>query len=271
MEIRELLKDYRDNLLEPILILSEILKIDKAYIYAFPERKVTEEEIEKFNLAMDRLKLGEPIQYILGYKEFMALDFKVEKGVLIPRNDTEVLVEFLIDEIGSKELSVLELGYGSGAIILSLANYCKESHFTGVDISEIAYKVANENKESFGLKNVKLLKGDLFQPVDEKFNIIVSNPPYIEREEMESLDSKVKDFEPTLALDGGVDGLDFYREITKESGKYLFKDGLLAFEIGYNQKREVMEILSNEGFYNIGYLKDLAGLDRVVYGYKGAD
>ena len=208
----------------------------------------------------------------------MGLDFYLEEGVLIPRPDTETLVEYVIEYINTryknKNINILDLGIGSGAISLSIAHYCKNAFVHGVDISNAAIKVANVNKERLKLSNVKFYKGDLFKALEEfdlegKFQIIVSNPPYIASGEIEGLDITVKDFEPRLALDGGVDGLDFYRKITPESKRFLDDNGLLIYEIGYDQGEAVQNILISEGFKETTILKDLQGLDRVVLGIKG--
>ena len=203
------------------------------------------------------------------------LDFYIEEGVLVPRGDTEVLVEYIIkyieEEYGEKELNLLDIGIGSGAISLSIANYCKNSRVLGIDISSTAIKVANINKKRFNLSNVDFYRGNLFQALEGlnmegQFNIIVSNPPYISKKDIESLDIQVKDFEPRLALDGGEDGLDFYRKITGESKDFLTDGGLLIYEIGYDQGDLVKSILYKEGFQDISIIKDLQGHDRVVMG-----
>ena len=216
--IKKLLEDYKAELTEAIMILSKLMKVDKSYIYTHIDEDLSEEIVCDFNYIMDKRKQGHPIQYLLGEKEFMGLSFIVGKGVLVPRNDTEVLVEYLIDYIKDDRKKVLDIGFGSGTIGLSLAYYCKGIDLTGVDISEDAVRIANKNREKFGLENVKLLKGNLFDPIGEdKFHIIVSNPPYIPNWEIEKLEIQVKDHEPRIALDGGEDGLDFYRRITKDS------------------------------------------------------
>ncbi|MEY8414928.1 peptide chain release factor N(5)-glutamine methyltransferase [Tissierella praeacuta] len=275
--INDLLRKSKAPILDSILIMCKLLDVDKSYIYTYGEREVSEEIESKFLQLVERRTEGYPIQYILGEREFMGLDFYLEEGVLIPRPDTEVLVEYIIDYINkrykNKRIKVLDLGIGSGAISLSIANYCKDVFVYGVDISDTAIKIANINKSKFGLSNVNFYKGDLFEAIEsldleKEFQIIVSNPPYIASEEIETLDITVKDFEPRSALDGGVDGLDFYRKITPESRKYLKDNGLLIYEIGYNQGEEVRNILIDEGFREVSILKDLQGHTRVVLGIK---
>lgn len=275
--INDLLRKSKAPILDSILIMCKLLDVDKSYIYTYGEREVSEEIESKFLQLVEKRTEGYPIQYILGEREFMGLDFYLEEGVLIPRPDTEVLVEYIIDYINkrykNKRIKVLDLGIGSGAISLSIANYCKDVFVYGVDISDTAIKIANINKSKFGLSNVNFYKGDLFEAIEsldleKEFQIIVSNPPYIASEEIETLDITVKDFEPRSALDGGVDGLDFYRKITPESRKYLKDNGLLIYEIGYNQGEEVRNILIDEGFREVSILKDLQGHTRVVLGIK---
>ncbi|WP_353093697.1 peptide chain release factor N(5)-glutamine methyltransferase [Tissierella praeacuta] len=275
--ITDLLKRSKAPILDSILILCKLLDVDKAYIYTYGEREVPEEVEDKFLELVNKRADGYPIQYILGEREFMGLNFYLEEGVLVPRPDTEILVEYIIDYINIKykdmEIKVLDLGIGSGAISLSIANYCKNAFVYGVDISDIPIKVANINKDNLRLSNVNFYKGDLFKAIEtldleKQFQIIVSNPPYISTEEIQSLDITVKDFEPRIALDGGFDGLDFYKRITPESKRYLKDNGLLIYEIGYNQGKSVRDILIKEGFREVFILKDLQGHDRVVLGIK---
>ncbi len=277
MVINELLKKSFCDLRESILILCKLLDVDKSTIYTYGDREVSPSIVDNFLELTGKRSTGYPIQYILGGNEFMGLDFYLEEGVLVPRPDTEILVEYIIGYIKEKyenmPIKVLDLGIGSGAISLSIGNYCKNTEVIGVDISDIAMKVANINKSRLGLDNVKFYKGDLFQALDGlslegKFQIIASNPPYISKDEIEKLHTTVKDFEPRLALDGGVDGLDFYRRITELSKKFLSDGGLLIYEIGYDQAKAVEEILINEGFKEITILKDLQGHNRVVLGLK---
>lgn len=277
MVINDLLRQSPNDLLDSILVLCKLLDVDKSYIYTYGEREVSEDIADKFQELMEKRSLGYPIQYILGEREFMGLDFYLEEGVLVPRPDTEILVEYIIEYIKIRhkemDINILDIGIGSGAISLSIANYCKNAEVFGVDISDISIKVGNINKDRFKLPNVNFYKGDLFRALDElnmegKFHIIASNPPYIPREDIESLDIQVKDFEPRLALDGGVDGLDFYRRITPESKVYLQDGGLLIYEIGYDQGELVKDILIREGFKEVSIMKDLQGHDRVVLGFK---
>lgn len=277
VSIADLRKRFNDNLQDGVLILSKLLNVDKSYIYSFGEREVPKEIENKFVELMKKRKNGCPIQYLIEEKDFMGLNFYVKEGVLIPRFDTEILVEYVIGHINEKyknrNIKVLDLCSGSGAIALSIAYYCKNTFVYGVDISEEAIEVSNINKERFNLDNVRFLKGDLFNALksinlESQFEIIVSNPPYIPKDEIENLERAVKDYEPVIALDGGKDGLEFYRRITGESRRYLNDGGLLIYEIGYNQGESVKRILESEGFRNISILKDLQGHNRVIYGFK---
>ena len=239
----------------------------RVQILTYPDKELNENEICKINeMCSERIK-HKPMQYILGVCEFMGLDFKVNSHTLIPRGDTEILVERAIEIVKKNNYnSVLDIGTGSGAIAVSMAKYTN-THVDAVDISEGALKTAIENGSNNGV-NVNFFKSDLFSEVNEKYDIILSNPPYIEKDVIETLEPDVKDYEPLSALDGGNDGLDFYRRIINDIDSYLNKNGCVIFEIGYNQGDKVSKLLSEKGFENISVEKDLSGLDRVVIGYK---
>lgn len=270
--IKEVLEEYKGELMEPMMVLSKLLAVDKAYIYTHIDRELDREVLASFKDIMEKRSLGYPIQYLLKEREFMGLNLFIDEGVLVPRNDTETLVEYLIDYMGDRSLGVLELGVGSGAISIALGHYCKNASIKGVDISSQALEVARKNIDRFKLRNVDFVQGDLFQGLEgESFDIIVSNPPYIASDVIAGLDRQVRDFEPSLALDGGQDGLDFYRRITREAGAYLAGDGLLIFEIGYDQADSVGVLLREEGFKDIRVIKDLQGHDRVILGFLGED
>lgn len=283
MEIKELLKlgadkikgrQYGNPILEATLLLGKLLKVDKVYIYTHGDEKVPDFVVDKYFEMIDRRKEGYPIQYIIKEREFMGLDFYVEEGVLIPRPDTEILVEYVLDYIdntyGEEEIEALDLGIGSGAIGISLAYYRRNARVYGVDISQKALKVANINKERFNLDNIEILESNLFENIDGniRFHIIASNPPYISKKDIEGLQEEVRKYEPITALVGGEDGLDYYRRIIPESKSYLHPNGLLILEIGYDQGIEVRDMMINEGYKDVKILKDLQGLDRVVLGIK---
>lgn len=213
---------------------------------------------------------GYPVQYLTGNTEFMGLPFFVNESVLIPRQDTEVLVETALAMM-KPECRLLDMCTGSGCILLSLAKLGTVAEGVGVDISEGALKVAERNRENLGLSQVRLVHSDLFESVEGVFDMIVSNPPYIPTEDIEDLMREVRDHEPHLALDGSKDGLLFYRKLAEESGRYLVPGGSLLFEIGYDQGEAVSQLLDQAGFKDIHVKKDLAGLDRVVYAVKAAE
>lgn len=228
------------------------------------DKGIPENEETKFKDAVKRRIAGEPVQYITGETEFMSLKFKVNNSTLIPRADTEVLIEKCIELINKNNLkTVLDIGTGSGCIGLSLGVYCKDISVTLLDVSEDALKVAKSNAKKLGIMDrVRFLSKDILKEDIECYDLVVSNPPYIESDEVKKLEEKVKNFEPQSALDGGDDGLRFYRRITSVAAK---KADFLAFEIGYNQKETVSKIMS-EYFCGIEFIKDYGGNPRVLIG-----
>lgn len=216
-----------------------------------------------------RCASGEPLEYVLGTQEFMSLEFDVNPSVLIPRADTETLVEIIIDECkkSGKALKLLDIGAGSGCIGISIAYYTDNTHITEADISTDALSTAKGNAEKNNVSSrIDFINCDILSEIpDGKFDIIVSNPPYIETDIIDTLDINVRDFEPHTALDGGADGLVFYRRITEIAPDMLTSGGLLAFEIGYNQGESVSELM-NVNFDNVRVIKDLCQNDRVVIG-----
>lgn len=228
---------------------------------------IGEKEIDEniFNIAFQRLKEGEPVQYITGGCEFMSLWFEVNPSTLIPRCDTEILVETVIDLCGDKAVKILDIGTGSGCIPISLAHYLPRATVLSVDISEEALETAKRNASSNGVADRCTFKRcDILKELPDFIpDIVVSNPPYIPRKDIEALEPKVKSFEPITALDGGADGLDFYRRISAHI--QLTHDGILAFEVGVNQASDVAQLMSAR-FDNTKIIKDLSGIDRVVVG-----
>lgn len=258
------LKDCNFSDADVTLILMKVLNISKTQMLLGDKVVTSEEEDAVFECAK-RLAVGEPVQYIINECEFMSLPFYVERGVLIPRDDTEILVEEVIRRLDKDaRLSVADLCCGSGCIGISIAKYMKNIQMHFYDISETAIRVTDKNAERLiGDRDYCLTQMDLINDFPtEYFDCVVSNPPYIESCEIDSLEEKVKCFEPKEALDGGDDGLIFYERIS--SAARLKNGGIIAFEIGYNQGDAVSEILHRNGYSHIEILKDIEDRDRVV-------
>lgn len=249
------------------MLLQTTLKKSREYLMIYDTKEITPLEREQYIRNIKRLIAGEPLQYITGKQEFMKLNFLVTKDVLIPRPDTEILVEEVIEKAKNIQNPViLDLCTGSGAIAITIAKYIKNSKIYAVDISAKALEIAKKNAELNGVKNnIEFIQSDLFTKIkNQKFDIIVSNPPYIETKVIKTLSKEVQN-EPKIALDGGEDGLDFYREISENAYKYLNRQGYLCLEIGYNQKYTVQKILEEQKRYINTYCKkDLCENDRVI-------
>ena len=247
------------------LLLQYVLDEPRQYIIVYDKKEITKKQQWEYFINIEKLTKGIPLQHITHRQEFMKMDFFVDENTLIPRPDTEILVEEVIKIAKQKyNPKILDLCTGSGAIAISLKKYVPNSEIIGVDISEKAIEVANKNANKLNA-DVKFIKSDLFERLKkEKFDIIVSNPPYIKKEEIKKLSKEVQK-EPELALDGGIDGLDFYRKITSQAIEYLKTESFLCFEIGYNQKNDVIKIIEDQQNYkNIYCKKDLYGYDRVI-------
>lgn len=264
MKIKDILDKKNDEL---TIALSYLLDKSKSFIYLNPDYRLNDEEIEAVNNIEDKLKEGQPLQYAIGHWEFYGLDLIVDDRALIPRFETEILVEYIINADVNKE-KILDIGTGTGAISLALAKNLDKTSIIGVDISDKALALANENKVRLKTDNVQFIKSDLFNNINEKFDLIVSNPPYISEDDYKNLDDKLF-LEPKSALVGGVDGLDFYREIIKKASDYLNIDGHLVFEIGYDQKVAINNLLIKSDFKNIQNIKDYNGFDRIIIAQKG--
>ena len=251
------------------LIFEYIAGIDRVKLTLEGDRELEPGVEEKLKAALAKRLTHMPVQYITGYQNFMGLEFMVSKDVLIPRMDTETLVEEVL-RLGLSNVRVLDICTGSGCILLSILKYVYGSSGVGVDISDGALGVAEANSEALGI-DATFIKSDMFEniPKDERFDIVVSNPPYIRSDVIGTLMSEVKDYEPLLALDGSEDGLKFYRIIADRAPEYLNNGGMLFLEIGYDQGAEVSALLSAAGFMDVEVIKDLSGLDRVVSGRIG--
>lgn len=247
-------------------LLAFTLNVPKEYLIINNEKELSKQDFEYYKNYITRLINGEPIQYIIGKQEFMGIEFNVNKDVLIPQPDTEILVEETIKI--AKEYNkpkVLDLCTGSGAIAVSIKKYIQEAEVFASDISIKALQLARINNID---NNINFIESNLFENINNEFDIIVSNPPYIRTEEIKSLSKEVQN-EPLIALDGGQDGLDFYRDIIKQAHNYLKSNGKLCLEIGDEQKDAITQILkSNFNYTNIKYYKDLQGNDRVIIAEK---
>lgn len=253
--------EIEEAVLDSWYLMEYYFKIRKTDYLMDPDREVTQIQVEEYSDLAKKRGGHIPLQYITGTQEFMGLEFDVSPHVLIPRQDTEILVEEVMK--GAQEKEILDLCTGSGCIIISLAKLCSLKRAVGVDISEEALQVARHNVEKQQV-HVTMVKSDLFGEITGKFDRIVSNPPYIPSREIEGLMPEVRVYEPRLALDGKEDGLYFYRQIINRAKEYLKPQGELYFEIGYNQGDKLFCLLQDAGFKQIKVLKDLAGLDRVV-------
>lgn len=251
--------------LDARLLLEYICHTDRNTLLVHGDIERNEMEEQFYRMCIEKRATRIPLQHITGEQEFMGLTFRVNRHTLIPRQDTETLVEEGMRHMYDG-MRILDMCTGSGCILLSLLKYSNECEGMGVDISEEALKVARENAQRLGLK-AEFVQGDLFEPVPEKkFDMIVSNPPYIETAVIETLMPEVRDHEPMQALDGMEDGLFFYRKIVEKAPGFLTKGGWLLFEIGHNQGEAVSKLMTVQGFKEVEVVKDYTGLDRVVLG-----
>ena len=243
-------------------LLAFTLEVPKEYLIINYDKEISKKQETIYKQYIKNLLEGEPIQYILGKQEFMGIEFAVNKDVLIPQPDTEILVEEVIKLLKQyKKPKILDLCTGSGAIAISISEKVSEAQIYASDISEKALAIARINDRS---KKIKFILSDLFNNIEDKFDIIVSNPTYIKTHEIEKLSKEVQN-EPILALDGGIDGLEFYRKIIGQASKYIKKNGYLCLEIGEEQKKQVKDIINNEKKYaDIKEYKDLNKNDRVI-------
>lgn len=258
-------KKIEDAILKARMLLEYVLQIPKSYLSLHLEDEISEENEQEFEQLIQRLVQGEPIQYITNQQCFYGLDFYVDSNVLIPQPDTEILVEEVIQFVSkmNQKAKILDMCTGSGAIAIAIANHIN-CEMTAVDISDKALEIVRKNAVQNKAK-IEILQSDMFEKITEKFDVIVSNPPYIETETIKSLPQEVKN-EPMIALDGGKDGLDFYRILASKARNHLQNGGILAVEIGFNQKREVMNLFEKFGFFDVYCKRDFANHDRVIIG-----
>ena len=258
--------EIEDANLDAWLLLEYVSGISRSWYFIHENEEISEDDIEEYQILIEQRGKHIPLQQLTKEAYFYGMKFFVNENVLIPRQDTEVLGEQVLSlSKGKENLKLLDMCTGSGCILLALLANLKQASGTGVDLSEKALEVAQRNGEELGIE-VSWVQSDLFDKVSGSYDIIVSNPPYIETSVIEGLMDEVKLYEPRMALEGTEDGLFFYREITMQAGKYLKNNGILAFEIGYNQGKAVSEFMKENGYEEVQVLQDLAGLDRVVTG-----
>ena len=274
-QLRLVENEIAEAALDARLLLEYICHTDRNELIVHGDRECSDLEEQFYRMTIDRRASHIPLQHITGVQEFMGLTFKVNEHTLIPRQDTEILVEEAMRHL-SDGMRILDMCTGSGCILLSLLKYSNECEGIGIDISDKALAVARENAKRLELDAV-FLEGDLFAPLadfvsekttDRLFDLVVSNPPYIETAVIETLMPEVREHEPVLALDGMEDGLHFYRRIVSEAPAHMRKGAYLFFEIGCEQGEAVKALMQEGGFAQVEILKDYAGLDRVVYGIK---
>ena len=258
-----------EAILDARLLLEAVCGTDRNDLLVHGEQPVAPQAEEKYLKWIRQRAEHIPLQQLTGEQDFMGLTFSVNEHVLIPRQDTEILVEEVLKELHDG-MRVLDMCTGSGCILLSLMHYSNDCEGLGVDLSAEALEVAERNVLKVltpeKAEHVQFLQSDLFEKLEDKFEIIVSNPPYIASAEVEKLMPEVRDHEPRMALDGTEDGLYFYRRIIEEAGKHLVSSGMLFFEIGYDQGQAVSELMRTQGYREVQVAQDYAGLDRVVFG-----
>lgn len=269
----ELLKraDVPDPEVDAWLLLEYTTKVTRSQYYLEPDRELSEDESSLYMEAIQRRAKRIPLQHITGEQEFMGFLFRVNSHVLIPRQDTEILVETALEKV-ENHMQILDLCTGSGCIIISLSKMIREGKgktwdmdFTGSDISKEALETARENARMLGAE-IQFTVSDLFEQLSGTYDMIVSNPPYIRTSQIGELQDEVRLYDPMIALDGKEDGLYFYRKIIKEATEHLSDKGWLLFEIGCDQKEDVIKLMKEAGYTDVAAKKDLAGLDRVVMG-----
>lgn len=259
MKIKDILEKNNNDL---IIALTYLLNTNKNLLFLNKEEALDEKVENELKIINDKITEGYPLQYAIGKWNFYGLDLLVDKRALIPRYETEILVDLIIND-NSNNKKILDIGTGSGAISLALSKNLKDSKIIGVDISKNAIDLANENKIKLNINNVEFKESDIFSNIDEKFDIIVSNPPYINKEDFEKLDNKLY-YEPQNALYGGEDGLYFYKKIIKNAKNFLNKNGKIYLEIGYDQKDSISDLLEEYGYKQIKSYKDFNDFDRII-------
>ena len=268
---KELKKNHvKTPLLDSELILSKVINKSREFIILNSDKIINDENYHQFQRLIYKRSKGKPIAYLTGKKFFWKSEFEINDKVLIPRPDTEIIIEQVLDIYKSKNnINFLDIGFGSGCILLSILRERKDFIATGIDLSGEALKICNVNAYKLGVKNrVRLYKTDIDKFSKGKYDLIISNPPYIKKLDLRYLEKDVIKFEPKLALDGGLDGISEIRKIIKKSSELIKNGGKLILEIAFNQKKEVKQLLRNNGFYINSVIKDLAKNDRCIISTK---
>ena len=264
------LNEIKSYNLDTEILLSSILKVDRAQLLLNLDKRVENKEKRFFFKLIQRRSKNEPIAYITGYKEFWKSKFKVNKNVLIPRPDTETIIEQVLKELDkNSSKKILDIGTGSGCIIISILNERKKCSGVGIDISKNAVKLAKYNAKIQHIDNrIKFLNSDIDNFYGDKYDLIISNPPYIEQYKINGLEKDIKYHEPKVALDGGIDGFSKIKLIIEKSSTLIKKKGKLFLELGKNQTRKTLKILNLNGFYKTKVIKDLANKNRCIISTK---
>jgi release factor glutamine methyltransferase len=263
-------KSIRSAQLDTEILMAKALDKNREYIILNHDKVLNVENLEYFKKLIYERATRKPIAYLLNKKFFWKSEFYVNKNALIPRPDTEIIIEQILKVTKNKNyLRILDIGVGSGCILLSILKEKKNFYGTGIDISKNSLEISRINaKKLFVDERVKFYKSDLDKFAQGKYDVIVSNPPYIKRSDLKYLESDVLKFEPKLALDGGLDGLSVIRKVINKTSELLKKNGKFILEIGYNQKSKVIKLLNNKGFYINSSVKDLANNDRCIVSTK---
>ena len=256
--------------LDSEILMSQVIKKDREYLILNLNQKINGKAYNYYHDLINERSKGKPIAYITGKKFFWKHEFYIDQNVLIPRPETELIIEYVLKKYKNKtKLRLLEIGVGSGCVLLSILDEKKNFLGTGIDLTNKCLKICNNNAIKIGIKNrLKLFKSDIDNFNLGKYDLIISNPPYIKKIDLKYLDTDVKDFEPKMALDGGLEGLSEIRKVIKKSSELIKKKGILILEIAFNQKNDVKKLLNNKGFYINKVLKDYANKDRCIISTK---
>ena len=262
--------NIKSALLDSELLVSKAIKEDREFVILNLDREIKEGDYLYFQKLINERSKGKPIAYLTGKKFFWKYEFDIDENVLIPRPDTELIIEQVLSIYKNKnKINFLEVGIGSGCILLSILKERKDFSATGIDISDHALKLCKINAYKLGIKNrVKLFKSDIDNFTKDKYDLIISNPPYIKKLDLKYLEKDIISFEPKLALDGGLDGISEIRKVINKSSELIKKKGKLILEIAFDQKEEVKKILTKKGFYIDTVVKDLAKNDRCIVSTK---